>query len=531
MKNYQFTQKEFLTVIISIAVFSGIFFRFYDVDQKVFWHDEVYTQIFASGYRSADWQKIAYTGEVFSVRDILKFRQYNPEKTIFSTISALAQDEPQNPPLYFILARFWMGVFGNDNANLRLLSVWIGLFCLPAVYWLCLELFRKTEVAWLGISLMAVSPFFIIFSQEARSYILWTLFSILSSASLLRALRRTDSQGIGSRRFDFAWIYFILFTAASLYTTLSSGSVIISQILFVFIWENFKISRNFLLFTFSLIIAGLLFLPWLIVLFIHLDATIASMAWSSVIQVPRFEILYTYAMNFSRVITDFSEGSLWSYIAAAAGNTLAVLAFIYFIRKKMFRETALLFAFAAVPLVFFLLPDLIFGGIRSLASRYFTPTWIAVISALAFLSGRNLRAAYGIVIFCLLISAGIAGNWINHNKESLRTKSVSNPLPEAERILNQNQNVLVICNREVHHPGNILALSSMLRSDIDLQFPRFDQMFSPEYKIPEGYKYVYLFGANLPFRNNLIKNEKIKLMPIMEGIYVQIWKVQFHKSL
>ncbi|MFH1468349.1 MAG: hypothetical protein ABIO70_28430 [Pseudomonadota bacterium] len=48
----------------------------------------------------------------------------------------LAADEPQHPPAYYLLARGWVGLFGDGIRALRVLSVLIPLLGLPALWWL-----------------------------------------------------------------------------------------------------------------------------------------------------------------------------------------------------------------------------------------------------------------------------------------------------------------------------------------------------------------------------------------------------------
>ena len=38
------------------------------------------------------------------------------------------------------------------------------------MYWLCLELFESSVTAWLAVAIIAISPFQIVYAQEARPY-------------------------------------------------------------------------------------------------------------------------------------------------------------------------------------------------------------------------------------------------------------------------------------------------------------------------------------------------------------------------
>ncbi len=57
------------------------------------------------------------------------------------------------------------------------------------MYWLCQELFHDSSTRWVAVGLMAVSPFHVLYAQEAREYSLHTALILVSSTLLLRSLR------------------------------------------------------------------------------------------------------------------------------------------------------------------------------------------------------------------------------------------------------------------------------------------------------------------------------------------------------
>ncbi|WP_198648936.1 glycosyltransferase family 39 protein, partial [Cyanothece sp. BG0011] len=118
----------------------------------------------------------------------------NIKKTHFfnnpiGTIYGLAKEEAQLPPLYFLLVKLWVSLFGNSVTVTRSLSAILSIISCLVLYLLCKELFELNIVAWLAMALLAVSPFYVIYSQEARPYSLWLLTSLWSNWMLLRSLR------------------------------------------------------------------------------------------------------------------------------------------------------------------------------------------------------------------------------------------------------------------------------------------------------------------------------------------------------
>lgn len=108
-------------VFVAIIIALGIFFRIVNIDKKVYWHDEVHTSLRVAGYSSAEVVEEIFTGEIITVKDLLKYQTLQPEKTFNDAINAFTE-HPEHPPLYYILQRFWQTLFGSSIASARSLS-------------------------------------------------------------------------------------------------------------------------------------------------------------------------------------------------------------------------------------------------------------------------------------------------------------------------------------------------------------------------------------------------------------------------
>jgi uncharacterized membrane protein len=156
-------------IVILLAI--GIFFRFVNLDKKVYWHDETYTSLRVSGYNVEQVSRKLFNSQEISIKDLQKYQRPNPETSAIDTIKGLAKEEPQHPPLYYAIARFWAQWFGSSPTAMRSLPVLFSLLVFPCIYWLCLELFESSIVGWVAVGLIAVSPIFIRYAQEARQYL------------------------------------------------------------------------------------------------------------------------------------------------------------------------------------------------------------------------------------------------------------------------------------------------------------------------------------------------------------------------
>lgn len=137
------------------------------------------------------------------------------------------------PPLYYLLLHFWMEMFGSGVVAVRALSVLFGVAALPLIYLLGRALYGQ----WVGLIsafLLAVSPFHIYYSQEARMYALFALLSLASAYALMNLL-------VQKKRLHF--VAYVLFTALCLYTYYYSYFLLLFENLFV-LWIILRERQN-----------------------------------------------------------------------------------------------------------------------------------------------------------------------------------------------------------------------------------------------------------------------------------------------
>ncbi len=93
------------------------------------------------------------------------------------------------PPLYYIIVSYWMRLVPETEAMLRLPSVLFGIGAVALLFLLGRRLLGS-RAGLIAALLMAVSPFHIHYSQEARAYSLMVLLTLLSWLALIRVLDR-----------------------------------------------------------------------------------------------------------------------------------------------------------------------------------------------------------------------------------------------------------------------------------------------------------------------------------------------------
>ncbi len=157
-------------LLFGILILLGLFLRFANIDQKVYWHDETYTSIYISGFFRSEWKDNLFTGKIIEPKQLQYYLHSHYHKTLGDTIHVLAVNNPHHPPLYYILVRQWRQIFGDSITVIRNFYAWISLLVFPAIYWLTWKLFKQPIISWISLVLIAISPFHILYSQEARPY-------------------------------------------------------------------------------------------------------------------------------------------------------------------------------------------------------------------------------------------------------------------------------------------------------------------------------------------------------------------------
>ena len=94
---------KLLLTLLAIAILSlGIFFRFANIDQKVFWVDEVATAVRVSGYSIPEVWRDLEQQDILNRSDLLAYQHLTPQRNLGYTWQALTSS-PEHAPLYFFL--------------------------------------------------------------------------------------------------------------------------------------------------------------------------------------------------------------------------------------------------------------------------------------------------------------------------------------------------------------------------------------------------------------------------------------------
>jgi uncharacterized membrane protein len=254
--------KSGLRFLIIIILVTGVFFRFVNLDKKLYWGDEIFSSLRISGYMQSEMNEQLKTGRLISIEDLHKYQFPNAQKNTIDTIKGIIVEDSQILPLYILMTRFWVEWFGNSVAVTRSFSAFISLLTFPCVYWLCQELFKSSLIGWVAMALVAVSPIHLVYAQEARAYSLGIVTILLSSAALLRAMRLKTK---------VSWCIYAATLSLGFYTHLFFTLVAFAQGIYVVIIERFRLSKTSISYLLSSLAGFITFVPWIWIIITNLQ--------------------------------------------------------------------------------------------------------------------------------------------------------------------------------------------------------------------------------------------------------------------
>lgn len=95
-----------------------------------------------------------------------------------------------HPPLYYFMLHYWIAWLGTGEFAVRFLSLLFGLGVIVMGYYLARSLFpRVPQIALWAALLIAVLPFQVEYSQEARPYIIFCFFALVQAYATWHWLR------------------------------------------------------------------------------------------------------------------------------------------------------------------------------------------------------------------------------------------------------------------------------------------------------------------------------------------------------
>jgi uncharacterized membrane protein len=176
---------------LALTIAFGLFLRFWNLDLKTLWLDETITLLFSLGRSYDDIPR----NVLLPLTELLGTLTWQPQ-----TCGAIAHNishQSTHPPLFFCLMHQWMGYLQDSGHSLRWqvrsLSALFGTGAIAVMYILNRIAFCHRAGLW-AAGLMAVSPFAVYLSQEARHYTLPMLVIAVSLIPLVQLCAAAPAQ-------------------------------------------------------------------------------------------------------------------------------------------------------------------------------------------------------------------------------------------------------------------------------------------------------------------------------------------------
>lgn len=192
------------------AIALGAILRWWHLDLKPLWMDEVITAIFSLGKNYHDLpMEVVFPGA--QLREIFTWKPGVSCAQIAQNIA----NQSTHPPLFFCGMHSWLGwmSLGKDWVAMRSLSALYGVGAIAVIYFVNRIAFSPTAGIMAAV-LMAGSPFAVYLSQEARHYTLPMLLISLALLGLVQIQRDIEQRQIV--RFP-VWLFWAIINSIGLY--------------------------------------------------------------------------------------------------------------------------------------------------------------------------------------------------------------------------------------------------------------------------------------------------------------------------
>lgn len=253
LSHYVNIKGKYKGLVLILLLATGL--RLFTLVKKDLWIDEIITAIltFGQGYQGLP------TEELIPLDQISLLFQYQQQS--YSEIAHALAETSSHPPLFFYLIHQWLGWLQelpfpdlSLATQLRLFPAILGIIAVILLYHLNQESFSQ-RAGIVGATLMAVSPFAVYLSQEARQYTLGLILITSALFFLIKLIKQSQSTGI-------YWLLWGVSNSLGIYTHYFFLLSFLAQIvtLFIFLYP----SKTRLMTLGGVIIGvGLSYLPWL----------------------------------------------------------------------------------------------------------------------------------------------------------------------------------------------------------------------------------------------------------------------------
>jgi uncharacterized membrane protein len=476
-------RERVLASVVLLVVLCACAARFVHLDRHFYFHDEATTSLYLSGYTWHDFERDV-SSKTSKVADVRRYQEVGSSGGVLTEVHHLAQGDPQHPPLFFVAAHFWAAVFGSSITSFRALAALFGVLTLPCVFWFGRELFGSPGPAWISVGLTAISPFQVLYSQEAREYSLWAATTALASAALLFALRRSTRA---------AWALYALCVVLALYTFPLSLLVLACHAVYVGIGSRQSLKP----FAVAAALALLACVPWALAATRSRSAFRAGTDWTTE-SISFVTLMKSWLVVLAGNVVDKRgdtglTASVTVLLAAVVAAQVVALVFLWLRGPR--RAALYVTLLVAGSFLSLALADLATGGVRSAVPRFLVPTYLGLTLAFGYLIFRGLQSKDVFLrIGSVAVAAGAiacaVGSYAHEASARVWWNQDDGAAAESRAVvdvLNRRDGAFLIATGA----GALLELTNYLRPETRIRLV----LNGVPPQIPPGTRHVFAYGS------------------------------------
>jgi uncharacterized membrane protein len=244
------------TFLLFLILSLTFFLRTYNLDKHGIFYDEKASVLVSQGMAmEGNTQK-----NCFYTKGKTTFtpKEFWAKKSLEDYYDAIRRSDIGNSPFYYVILHNWINAFGISDYSIRFLSVLFSCLTILLLFIFINQHFKNLQLALLACFLMAIEPFFIAYSQQARNYSSSFFLTLLATHIFLKIIKNEENF---VKKNGLYWFYGVL-SALCLLSHFLTATVFMAHGLYVLLFV--RKSRPWILLPISLCIGALAFGYWIL---------------------------------------------------------------------------------------------------------------------------------------------------------------------------------------------------------------------------------------------------------------------------
>lgn len=453
----QLFKNPYLYVFIIVI---GISLKFYKLDQQFFWDDEIATVLHTTGIPMSEYEKNIPVNQITSRKyfdDLLRVSDRD-FKIVDQFIGLMKM--PQLTPGHYYYFIFLSRIFGDGYMTFRYFSVFIFLISLAFLFLVTRKIFNSSIVAWIATSLYSVSPFFQVYAQESRYYILWALAIVAMHYLYLMAMEKQTLKW---------WGIYIVVGFLAVHTTLLFYISLMVHFIYTLIYYRHKWKAVIV----SLVGIFLSSLPWLIYIYLNRHQIQSSLEWQKTGVSSAFSLFELLDIHLNRLTTVFI--AFWELHLSR--SAVIILKWVYrilviggigvFFWKANNKQRWFVGLLAFLGVLIIISSDLIRSSGASRLPRYLLVNFIGFIMMYAFVLKKAMekRTLLFGILFLLIITGSIMSSVAVTNDTGLyKRQDAYFHIQDAKEKFSGNEKILIISDFQMMGSNSYTTFMSLLHA-------------------------------------------------------------------